>query len=247
MSENSDNKPSKPQAPKPHPAPRDKEGGGGKWLLGAAAAIILIGGGYAVLQNFAAPTDQTESAFNAPADTYGVSEMPRAADTRDQDLAALDSPAAEPAATEAAPRATTPRRAAAPRSEPIPEATIGITPASATTAHNDDEIVVTARRPIWASTPSPRRLSALYPERALERGQEGEARLTCVVQARGALDCEQVEATPGGFGNAALRVARTFRHADTLANGRTAEGTPVNLRVVFQIADEDRGRRFAAR
>lgn len=243
MSENPNTSAPKPA---PKPAPRDKEtGGGGKWLLGAAAAIVLIGGGYAVVQNFSQPQDQTESAFNAPADdSYDLSDASPAEETRDQDLAALDSPQAEPAAaTPAAPA----RRATPQRSEPVPEATIGITPASATTSVNDDEIVVTARRPVWASTPSPRRLSALYPERALERGQEGEARLACVVQARGALDCDQVEATPGGFGNAALRVARTFRHADTLANGQSAEGTPLNLRVVFQIADEDRGRRFASR
>lgn len=228
--------------PAPKPAPRDKQpGNGGKWLLGAAAAIVLIGGGFAVMQNISQPSDQTESAFNAPADTYGVSEMP-ANETADQDLAALE---AEPAAA-SAPPATPARRTTPPTAEPIPEATIGITPASATTAHNDDEIVVTARRPIWASTPSARRLSALYPERALERGQEGEARLACLVQARGQLDCEQVEASPGGFGPAALRVARTFRHADTLANGQSAEGTPVNLRVVFRVADDDR-RRFAAR
>ncbi|MCR6646107.1 MAG: energy transducer TonB [Terricaulis sp.] len=246
MSENPNTSAPKPA---PKPAPRDKEtggetGGGGKWLLGAAAAIVLIGGGYAVVQNFSQPQEQTESAFNTPADSYGLSEVSPAEETRNQDLAALDSPQAEPAA--ATPAAPT-RRAAPQRTEPVPEATIGITPASATTNANDDEIVVTARRPVWASTPSPRRLSAMYPERALERGQEGEARLACVVQARGALNCEQVEASPGGFGNAALRVARTFRHADTLANGQSAEGTPLNLRVVFQIADEDRGRRFAAR
>ncbi|UPT63863.1 MAG: energy transducer TonB [Hyphomonadaceae bacterium JAD_PAG50586_4] len=97
-------------------------------------------------------------------------------------------------------------------------------------------------RPIWARTPNERRLSALYPERALARGREGEARLTCIVQDGGALDCDRVSETPGGFGAAAVRVARTFRHAPQLADGSNAIGTPVNLRVVFRIDDDPRGR-----
>src|SRR5688572_428128 len=83
-----------------------------------------------------------------------------------------------------------------------------------------------------------RRLSALYPERALERGREGEARLHCIVQAGGTLDCERLSETPGGFGPAALRVARTLRHAPRLEDGSDAEGTPVRLRVVFRMAEE---------
>ena len=88
--------------------------------------------------------------------------------------------------------------------------------------------------------PSERHLSALYPQRALERGREGEASLHCTVQDSGALDCVRVEETPGGFGNAALRVARTLRHAPQLADGSDAAGSPVNLRVVFRIADDQR-------
>jgi TonB family protein len=80
----------------------------------------------------------------------------------------------------------------------------------------------------------------MYPERARARGREGEARLHCIVQAGGALDCERVSATPGGFGHAALRVARTLRHAPTLADGTDATGSPVRLRVVFRMEDADR-------
>jgi len=116
-----------------------------------------------------------------------------------------------------------------------------------THADEDDVIVHAPRRPIWASTPSARRLSALYPERALERGREGQAQLHCTVEERGRLDCAPVSATPGGFGAAAVRVARTFRHARTLENGHSAIGTPLYLRVVFRIEEPRRGQRYAAR
>jgi hypothetical protein len=49
-----------------------------------------------------------------------------------------------------------------------------------------------------------------------------------------------VSETPGGFGNAALRVSRTLRHASRRADGSNATGTPVNLRVVFRIDDNQR-------
>jgi TonB family protein len=104
---------------------------------------------------------------------------------------------------------------------------------------NDDIVVRAPRRPIWVRTPSPRRLSALYPERALDRGREGEARLHCIIGTGGTLDCERVSETPG-FGSAAVRVAHTFRHAETLADGSSAIGTPVNLRVIFRIDDDPR-------
>ena len=59
------------------------------------------------------------------------------------------------------------------------------------------------------------------------------------MQQNGALDCVRVTETRG-FGNAALRVASTFRHAPQLADGRDAAGTPVNLRVLFRLPPEGR-------
>jgi TonB family protein len=230
--------------------------GGSKWLLGAAAAVVLAGGGYAAWQMFGPSQDGAEIAYNDPyADPYGEEPL------RASPLEPAQDPIAEDAATETiAPRASSETRAAAPartptaRAEAVPEATIGVTPANATaeaipesTPEESDEVIVTApRRPIWASAPSPRRLSAMYPERALERGREGEARLQCTVLDGGALDCVRVEETSYSFGNAALRVSRTLRHAPTLADGSNAAGTPVNLRVVFRMEEEER-QRFASR
>ncbi|MBL8544952.1 MAG: TonB family protein [Hyphomonadaceae bacterium] len=216
-------------------------GGGGKLLLGAVAAAVLVGGGYLAWKNYGAPND-AQTAYN---DSY-TSESYVDDPLRAGPIEPADSAIAESASTDAAPPASAPRATPARRQTAgadVPEETIGITPINATTAEaatTGDDIVVTAnRRPIWVRTPSARRLSALYPERALERGREGEARLRCTVQGDGALDCARVEETPG-FGPAALRVARTLRHAPQLADGSDATGSPVNLRVVFRMDENQR-------
>lgn len=237
-------------------------GGGGKWLVGALAAVVLAGGGYWAYSTYGAPQQQETSQFaydeysssgddlrdSTPADDDGLT-----ADTAATDLTPETAAPAQSTTTQ---RRATPARAssATPRTASVPEETIGITPINATTtttadATQSDELVITApQRPTWSRTPSARRLSALYPERALERGREGEARLACVVQDQGVLDCDRVSETPGGFGSAAIRVARTYRHSTTLADGSSAVGSPVNLRVVFRIEDEARpGQRFASR
>jgi hypothetical protein len=201
--------------------------------------VVLLGGGYFIYKNYA-PSEDTRTAYN---DTYSSDDPLRAGPLSDDDAtadtASLDESVAEPASTET--RGSTPARRSTARAQAVPEETIGITPINATTNDGDDIVVTGARRPIWESTPSQRRLSAMYPQRALDRGREGEARLACIVQDGGVLDCERVEETPGGFGAAAVRVARTFRHSQTLADGSDATGSPVNLRVVFRIDDSQRG------
>lgn len=221
---------------------RASRGGGGKLLLGAVAVAILAGGGYFAWKTYGTPSNSAQSAYN---DSYASSTYdndPLRGATREADddtladTASADTTAPAPAEPRAMQRSTTAR-------EPVvAEETIGITPISATSEASDGEdIVVTAApRPIWVRTPSARRLSALYPERALERGREGEARLHCTVQGDGGLDCARMEETPGGFGPAALRVARTLRHAPQLGDGRDATGTPVNLRVVFRMDENER-------
>lgn len=220
-------------------------GNGGKLVLGAVAAALLLGGGYYAYQNYGAPQNGAQTAYN---DTYSSNQYGddplRAGPVESSDDAIADtasSNATPPAASER--RVASSERRAPARRDAIPEETIGVTPASLTTddTTNGDDIVVTAApRPIWVRTPSERRLSSYYPERALERGREGEARLNCTVLNGGSLDCQKTSETPGGFGNAALRVARSLRHASTRADGSNAEGTPVNLRVVFRIDDDTR-------
>ncbi|MEZ5996930.1 MAG: hypothetical protein R3C25_14385 [Hyphomonadaceae bacterium] len=212
-----------------------------KWLLGAGAAVVLLGGGYFAWQTMNPRQDNTEIAYTDPAsdNSYYAAPLPGGVDANSESSALDDN---STSAAPAAPRTQTQAGTQRARAQETPEETIGVTPINAGVTDSDDIVVTAARRPIWARTPSARRLSTLYPVRALERGREGEARLACTVQNGGALDCERLSATPGGFGNAALRVAHTFRHADTLADGSTALGSPVNLRVVFRLEDEGRRR-----
>ncbi|MBI1188513.1 MAG: TonB family protein [Alphaproteobacteria bacterium] len=213
------------------------------WAGAAAAIAILAGGGYYAWRTYAPSQPDAEMA---------AADLPYAGplsqdDDLSADIAAADAEA-EAAMIETSAPAPAPTRRARPADEPA-EAVIGVRPASVATSGADvaesDEIVVPGvRRPNWSRMPSARRLSAYYPSRALERGREGEASLRCLVEGDGRLDCERLSEAPAnaGFGIAALRVARTFRHAPERADGSDAAGTPVNLRVLFRL-EEDRPRR----
>ena len=231
-------------------------GGAGKWLIGGIAAVAVAAGGYAAWKTLGPNQGETQTAYNENyddtyADPVHAGPLGPSDDATAESASADDSAAPAPAAAER--RASSPTRRATPaRAAPVPEETIGVTPVNVTTAEtatqdSDDIIVRAPPRPVWSRTPSERRLTALYPARALQSGREGEAQLRCIVQDGGALGCAKVSETPGGFGNAALRVARTLRHAPTTRDGADAVGTPVNLRVVFRIEDEHRsGRRYAS-
>ncbi len=226
-----------------------KGGGGMKWLAGAAAAAVLAGGGYYAYKNLAPsqPASEQIAAYDATAptgDSTRAGPLP-SDETTPTDVAPADETPAPAASTDRRTASVTPvrrrttTRVAAVAPAPT-EAVVGITPVSATT--EDKDIVVTAaRRPVWTRAPSAQRLSMLYPVRALERGREGEASLRCTVLDNGALDCVRVAETNASFGSAAMRVARTFRHASTRADGSAAAGTPVNMRVVFRMEDTRRG------
>jgi protein TonB len=229
-------------APHNRPVSESDEGGlfrspAVKWIAGAAALVVLAGGGYYAWRTYGSSQPDPAPAFAAAPASQPLSED----EAFQADIASTEAFDAEPVQT-AAP-APPPRRA--PRTEPAEEI-IGVTPASVTTTSTEsDEIVVPGRRrPNWSRVPSARRLSAMYPARALERGREGEASLRCLVEENGALDCARVSETPenAGFGVAALRVARTFRHAPERSDGSDATGTPINLRVLFRL-EEDRRRR----
>jgi protein TonB len=237
---------SRPIPPKPAVAPRpvdDSGNGAWKWLVGVAATVAVLVGGYLVVKSLPPTQPATEVAATDPGYDLQSSTAPA--------IVATPAPAADDAATAAvvAPEPTT--KKVAPRPAPRPAVVAPVTPTEvigvqpAALEGDADEIIVTpGRRPVWSYRPSAKRLSALYPARALERGREGEASVHCTVLADGALDCVRVSETPAhaGFGNAALRVARTFRHAPQRADGSTATGTPVDLRVIFRVADEDRRR-----
>lgn len=220
-----------------------KGGGAGKWLLGGLVVLVLGGAGYMAWKNYTpASSPETQTAYNDPYAAGTPHAVPLPPAQGNAENPASPNEAASSAST--TPAAAPARRRAVARTPATPEETVGITPASATAegANNAEEegIVVNApARPVWSRTPTARRLARLYPVAAQEQGREGEAQLHCTVMQDGALDCVRVSETRG-FGNAALRVARTFRHAPQLADGRDAAGTPVNLRVLFRLPPESR-------
>lgn len=215
-----------------------------KWLAGAAVAAVVAVGGYFAIANNGPSQSEAQMAMNEAsydADGAPIHAGPLASSSGADENALDESARVEPASPS---RAAAARRTTTARADDVPEATVGIIPASATVDETDAIIVPGARAPVWSNTPTARRLSAAYPTRALERGREGEARVACMVEQSGQLDCERVSEYPvgAGFGMAALRVAHMYRHAPQRADGSSAVGSPVNLRVVFRMEDENRRR-----
>jgi protein TonB len=141
--------------------------------------------------------------------------------------------------------APAPRPAPRPRAaEPVVmQQVVGVGPEETESA--DEEVVIQGRRymrPQWTRTPSGNRIARAYPTRALERGTEGEASVSCTVEDDGDLDCAQVSQTPehAGFGLAAVRVAETYHHGPELEDGQPAAGAVVNFRILFRIDEERR-------
>lgn len=86
------------------------------------------------------------------------------------------------------------------------------------------ERVVTGPR--WIARPEGVELARYYPERAQELGIGGSATVECAVSAAGSLSCDVTAEEPigYGFGEAALRVARTFRVAPAMVDGVPSDG-----------------------
>jgi len=226
------------------PATHESKSSGMKWLAGAAAAALLLGGGYYAWSQYGSPQSATASNQQsfAQASDESMRAGPLPGQSADNAAAPNDLGASSPSESQTA-AATSTRRHAVTRDNAVPEEVIGVTPASATSDDDANAIIVEGqRRPVWTQTPSNRRLAETYPARALERGREGEASVHCTVLSNGALDCVPVSEYPAraGFSGAALRVAHMYRHAQTRRDGTDAVGSPVNLRVVFRISDDER-------
>ena len=88
----------------------------------------------------------------------------------------------------------------------------------------------------WAQRPSARRISDLYPSRALREGVGGRVELSCRVLVNQALSCNVASESPAGLGfaRAALSAASSYRANATLSNGASSTGASTSIVVQFQ-------------
>jgi protein TonB len=89
---------------------------------------------------------------------------------------------------------------------------------------------------VWASRPTARRISELYPQRPLREGLGGRVALNCEVLPSMNVSCEVATESPAGqgFGRAALAASSSYRARPTLSDGSSAVGTRTRIIVSFQ-------------
>jgi periplasmic protein TonB len=97
--------------------------------------------------------------------------------------------------------------------------------------------VITGAR--WLQRPGQRDFDRYYPTRANERGQSGRVQLDCLVDSTGRIACTVVsEDPPGwGFGDAAIRISRSFRMAPQTADGRPTSGGRIPVPITFRLPE----------
>ncbi|MBX3510003.1 MAG: energy transducer TonB [Hyphomonadaceae bacterium] len=91
--------------------------------------------------------------------------------------------------------------------------------------------------PTWIERPTGRDFARFYPPRALERNQEGRVTLDCIVNADGRISCTVTSEEPSGwgFGEAAVRISRSFRMAPATRDGVPTSGGRVRVPIRFQL------------
>ncbi|MEZ5995268.1 MAG: hypothetical protein R3C25_05900 [Hyphomonadaceae bacterium] len=89
---------------------------------------------------------------------------------------------------------------------------------------------------VWTQRPSARRISELYPSRALREGTGGRVVLNCRVLSDLSVTCSVASETPAGegFGRAALSAANAYRARATLSDGSSAVGSTSRIAINFQ-------------
>lgn len=88
---------------------------------------------------------------------------------------------------------------------------------------------------MWSQRPTARRISELYPQRALREGLGGRVQLDCTVERSLSVNCTVATESPAeqGFGRAALSASSAYRARPTLSDGTSAVGTRTRIAVNF--------------
>lgn len=96
-------------------------------------------------------------------------------------------------------------------------------------------------RPVWAQKPTGEAVSRVFPDRAMRLAIPGRAVVECQVRLTGVLEgCSIVEETPAGmgFGDAVLRLSRSFRMTPLRHDGVAVDGGVVKIPINFRTPDE---------
>jgi periplasmic protein TonB len=91
--------------------------------------------------------------------------------------------------------------------------------------------------PDWVRKPNGKDFERYYPARALDREKEGRVVLDCLVNENGSINCRVSSETPEGwdFGDAALKIARSFQMSPKMVDGSPTSGGRVTVPIVFKL------------
>jgi hypothetical protein len=190
---------------------------GGAWsalIAGGALALALIVGSVALRPPAEEPAASQAGPIAAPvAPAAAANEMTKAPEMP-KEAALVPAQPAKAAATQRAVRA----RTSVMQSPPMQSARLFI------------------ERPRWIEEPNGRTRERYYPKRSRERLGEARVTLLCNVDGGGRLACavESEQPRGSGFAEAAQRLARHYRMAPTLEDGRSTAGAQTRLNMTFR-------------
>lgn len=93
---------------------------------------------------------------------------------------------------------------------------------------------------VWTRRPGAGDFDRHYPSRAMDRQQEGRVVLDCLVGADGRIACSvsSEDPTGWGFGESALRIARSFQMAAQTSSGQPTSGGRIRVPITFRLPEE---------